>query len=98
MVADGKVTHPPSKRSFTFGELTKGKKLTKIIGLDTLVPPPAPSWTQGRSTEPTELPAVGPLQGQRPVRCSTHGIAFAGSIDGQGGRPATSESSRWAIA
>jgi isoquinoline 1-oxidoreductase len=49
VVADGKVTHPPSKRSFTFGELTKGKKLTKIIGLDTLVPPPAPWKTAGTS-------------------------------------------------
>jgi nicotinate dehydrogenase subunit B len=33
-VADGKITHPPSNRSFTFGELTKGKKLTKTVGAD----------------------------------------------------------------
>jgi nicotinate dehydrogenase subunit B len=31
VVADGSVTHPPTGRSFTFGQLTKGKKLTKTI-------------------------------------------------------------------
>src|SRR5262249_53321198 len=31
VVADGKVTHPPTNRSFTFGELCKGKKLTKMV-------------------------------------------------------------------
>jgi isoquinoline 1-oxidoreductase len=31
VVADGKVTHSPTGRSFPFGELTKGKKLTKMI-------------------------------------------------------------------
>ena len=30
-VADGAVIHPASKRSFAFGDLTKGKKLTKTI-------------------------------------------------------------------
>jgi isoquinoline 1-oxidoreductase len=39
VVADGKVTHPPSKRSFTFGELTRGKKLTKTVGEATVTPP-----------------------------------------------------------
>src|SRR5262249_14816151 len=39
IVADGKVTHPPSKRSFTFGELTKGKKLTKTVASPTVIPP-----------------------------------------------------------
>jgi isoquinoline 1-oxidoreductase len=34
VVADGQVVHKPSKRSFTFGELTKGKKLTKAVGSD----------------------------------------------------------------
>src|SRR5262249_43786065 len=31
VVASGRGTHPPTQRSFTFGELTKGKKLTKTI-------------------------------------------------------------------
>lgn len=39
-VADGKVTHDESKRSFTFGELTKGKKLTKAVAADARITPP----------------------------------------------------------
>lgn len=39
-VADGKVSHPPSGRSFTFAELTKGKKLTKVIRSDVPLTPP----------------------------------------------------------
>jgi nicotinate dehydrogenase subunit B len=31
VVADGRVSDPTTRRSFTFGELTKGKKLTKVI-------------------------------------------------------------------
>jgi isoquinoline 1-oxidoreductase len=30
-IIDGKVTHGPSKKAFTFGELTRGKKLTKTV-------------------------------------------------------------------
>ncbi|HLJ94792.1 MAG TPA: molybdopterin cofactor-binding domain-containing protein, partial [Gemmataceae bacterium] len=41
VVADGKVTHPPTKRSFTFGELTKGKKLTKTITDSVAITSPA---------------------------------------------------------
>jgi isoquinoline 1-oxidoreductase len=43
VVADGKVSHPPSKRSFTFGELTKGKKLTKTVAADVNTAP-AKEW------------------------------------------------------
>ncbi len=32
VVADGKITGPQGKPAFTFGELTKGKKLMKVIG------------------------------------------------------------------
>jgi CO/xanthine dehydrogenase Mo-binding subunit len=42
-VAEGKVHHGPSKRSFTFGELTKGKKLTKTVGADARTTP-ASAW------------------------------------------------------
>jgi isoquinoline 1-oxidoreductase len=38
-VADGKVTHQPSGRSWTFGELTKGKKLAKTIAGEAVTPP-----------------------------------------------------------
>ena len=30
-VADGRVSHPPSEKSFSYGELTKGQKLTKAV-------------------------------------------------------------------
>jgi isoquinoline 1-oxidoreductase len=51
VVADGKVTHSPSKRSFTFGELTKGKKLTKTIGGDVPVTPAA-AWKVAGTSVP----------------------------------------------
>jgi len=40
---DGKVTHPPSQRSFTFGELTNGKKLTKTVSAEVSTTP-AKEW------------------------------------------------------
>jgi isoquinoline 1-oxidoreductase len=43
VVADGKVSHPPSRRSFAFGELTKGQKLTKTIAAEVAVTPAA-AW------------------------------------------------------
>ncbi len=48
-VADGKVTHPPSGRSAAFGELTKGQKLTKTIGGDVPLTPPAEWKVAGTS-------------------------------------------------
>ncbi|HLW66851.1 MAG TPA: molybdopterin cofactor-binding domain-containing protein, partial [Gemmataceae bacterium] len=43
VVADGKVTDPASKKAFTFGDLTKGKKLTKAVGPNAPVAP-AKEW------------------------------------------------------
>lgn len=40
VVADGKVSHPPTHRALTFGELTKGQKLMKSIGSDVPLTPP----------------------------------------------------------
>jgi isoquinoline 1-oxidoreductase len=42
-VADGQVTHAPSKRSFSFAELVKGKKLTKAVG-GNVPTTPAAEW------------------------------------------------------
>jgi isoquinoline 1-oxidoreductase len=53
VVADGKVSHPPSRRSFAFGELTQGKKLTKTITANVGVTPPA-AW----KVEGTSVPKV----------------------------------------
>jgi isoquinoline 1-oxidoreductase len=52
-VADGKVVHEPSKQSFTFGELTKGKKLTKAVAADVALTPPE-QW----KVEGTPVPKV----------------------------------------
>jgi isoquinoline 1-oxidoreductase len=43
MVADGKVNHPPSNQSFSFGDLTKGKRLTKNVSADVSTTP-AKEW------------------------------------------------------
>jgi isoquinoline 1-oxidoreductase len=51
VVADGRVTHPPTGRSFPFGELTKGKKLTKTVAANTPVTPPA-SWKVAGTSVP----------------------------------------------
>jgi nicotinate dehydrogenase subunit B len=51
VVADGKVTHVQTKRSFAFGELTKGKKLKKTVGLDMPVTPAA-AWQLAGTSVP----------------------------------------------
>ncbi|HXG11113.1 MAG TPA: molybdopterin cofactor-binding domain-containing protein [Gemmataceae bacterium] len=38
--ADGKVTHPPSGRSWEYGQLTRGQKLTKTVGAGVPLTPP----------------------------------------------------------
>jgi isoquinoline 1-oxidoreductase len=53
VVAEGKVSHPPSGRTFSFGDLTKGKKLTKTIAADVPVTPAA-AW----KVEGTSVPKV----------------------------------------
>jgi isoquinoline 1-oxidoreductase len=40
VAVDGKVAHPPTHQSFSFGELTKGKKLTKNVSADVTTTPP----------------------------------------------------------
>jgi isoquinoline 1-oxidoreductase len=41
VVADGKVTHLPTGRSFSFGDLTRGKKLTQTVSAEVPVTPTA---------------------------------------------------------
>ncbi|MFN7929839.1 MAG: molybdopterin cofactor-binding domain-containing protein [Blastocatellia bacterium] len=43
VIADGKITNPKTKQSFTFGQLTKGQKLTKAIS-DTVSLTPPTEW------------------------------------------------------
>ena len=47
-LVDGTVTHPPSKKSWTFSELTKGQKLTQMISGDVATTPS----TRGRCWGP----------------------------------------------
>jgi isoquinoline 1-oxidoreductase len=49
-VADGKVTHASSGRSFSFGELTKGKKLTKSVANPSVTP--ATQWKVAGTSVP----------------------------------------------
>jgi isoquinoline 1-oxidoreductase len=57
-VADGKVLHPPSGRSFAFGELTHGKKLTKTVPTDVKLTPPAEWKVIGTSVPKVEGRAI----------------------------------------
>lgn len=47
--ADGKVTHPPTKRSSAYGELTKAQKLVKTISSDIPLTPPGQWRIAGQS-------------------------------------------------
>ncbi len=40
LVAAGKITHPPTKQTFTYGQLTKGQKLMKAISDNVPLTPP----------------------------------------------------------
>lgn len=44
VVADGKVSDPAANKSLTFGDLTKGQKLTKMVTAKARTTPPA-QWT-----------------------------------------------------
>ncbi len=58
VVADGKVAHPPTGRAFPYGELTKGKKLTRTVGPDARVTPPAQWKVAGTSTPKVDGRAI----------------------------------------
>lgn len=44
VAAGGKITHPPTKQSLDFGQLTRGQKLLKAIGDNSSITPPD-RWT-----------------------------------------------------
>ncbi len=49
VVAGGKITHPATKQTFTFGQLTKGQKLMKAIGEGAPLTPPGEWRIAGKS-------------------------------------------------
>jgi CO/xanthine dehydrogenase Mo-binding subunit len=51
VVADGRVSHQPSDKSFTYGELTKGQKLTKAVSGDVQTTP-VEKWTVAGTSVP----------------------------------------------
>jgi isoquinoline 1-oxidoreductase len=57
-IEDGKVIHAASKKSFTFGELTKGKKLTKNVSSDAPTTPPSKWKVAGTSVPKVEGLAI----------------------------------------
>lgn len=57
-VADGKVTDKASRQSFPFGELTKGKALTKTVGSDAPTTPPKDWKIAGTSVAKVDARAI----------------------------------------
>jgi len=69
-IADGKVTNAAAKTELTYGELTKGQKLTKTISGDPPTTPPA-EWKKGRWHIGPQSRGPGDCHGQAPV-CFRH--------------------------
>jgi isoquinoline 1-oxidoreductase len=96
VVADGAVTHPATKRSLGFGQLTRGRKLVRSVG-DDLALTPAQRWTvagrgltkvnareivTGRHEYTSDMTRPGLLHG-KVLRAPAFG-AVLGSIDTTG--------------
>jgi isoquinoline 1-oxidoreductase len=84
VVAGGSVTHPPSRRSFTFGELTKGKKLTKTIAASVPVARAADWKVAGTSVPKVDGKAL--VTGKHTYASD---VKLAGMLHGKVLRPAT---------
>jgi isoquinoline 1-oxidoreductase len=86
VVADGKVTDPASNRSFTFGQLTRGKKLMKTIGPDATLTAPTQWKVEGTSVPKVDGRAI--VTGKHEY---TPDIKRPGMLHGKVLRPATFE-------
>lgn len=84
IVADGKVTHPPSKRSLSFGELTQGKKLTKTVSADVSTTP-AGNW----KVAGTSIPKVDARAFVTGAHKYASDVSLPGMLHGKVLRPAT---------
>jgi nicotinate dehydrogenase subunit B len=56
VVADGRIIHPPTKRSSDYGQFTKGQKITATISEDVSTLPPDQWKTEGRPIPKVEGP------------------------------------------
>jgi isoquinoline 1-oxidoreductase len=83
-VADGKVVHQQSKRSFTFGELTKGKKLKKTVGLNVPV-----TSARGWQVAGTSVPKVDGRAFVTGKHRFASDLSLPGMLHGKVLRPAT---------
>lgn len=95
-VAEGKVTDPATNRAATFGELTKGQKLTKTVRREAPLTPPdewkvlgksipkvdARAIVTGKHAYTTDIKRPGMLYGKM-LRPASYG-ATLGSLDTQG--------------
>lgn len=81
-LADGKVSHAPSGRSFGFGELTRGQKLTKTISADAATTPVGQWQVTGKSTAKVDGRAM--VTGQHQFASD---IRFTGMMFGKVLRP-----------
>ena len=63
VVTEGKVSHPPSGRSVSFGALTKGQRLVEVVPEDAPTRPPA-QWTVAGKSQ-TKVDARAVVTGER---------------------------------
>jgi nicotinate dehydrogenase subunit B len=63
VVTEGKVSHPPSGRSVSFGALTKGQRLIEVVPEDAPTRPPA-EWTVAGKSQ-TKVDARAVVTGER---------------------------------
>ena len=84
VAADGRVTHPPSKKSFPYGELTKGQKLTKSISGE-VATTPVEKW----KVLGTSAPKVGAAAFVTGRHQYTSDIKLPGMLYGKVLRPPT---------
>lgn len=84
VAADGRVSHPPSEKSFAYGELTKGQKLTKAVSGDVSATPVEKWQIAGTSAPKVDGAAI--VTGKHQF---TSDLKLPGMLYGKVLRPAT---------
>ncbi|HUE72898.1 MAG TPA: molybdopterin cofactor-binding domain-containing protein [Pirellulaceae bacterium] len=84
VAADGRVTHPPSEKSFTYGELTKGQKLAKAVSGE-VATTPVEKWKVLGTSAP-KVDAAAFVTGRHQY---TSDLKLPGMLYGKVLRPAT---------